>query len=158
MLSALAPLIGGIVGTAAMSALLLLPRWLGIGKIDVIPAVGGAHYREERRTRFPIGYIVHFTSGIIFAYIYWGSCFSMKMPIVWWAFGMAGFIHGIVVMLLVCITVMEHHPIARYHERGPMTGLAQLFAHIVYGVVVGLIVDAPAMSLARQFEELGCRA
>jgi hypothetical protein len=66
----------------------------------------------------------------------------MKMPIVWWAFAMAGFIHGIVVMLLVCITVMEHHPIARYHERGPMTGLAQLFAHIVYGVVVGLIVHA----------------
>ena len=70
-----------------------------------------------------------------------GSC-SDEMPIVWWAFGMAGFIHGIVVMLLVCITVMEHHPIARYHERGPMTGLAQLFAHIVYGVVVGLIVHA----------------
>ena len=66
----------------------------------------------------------------------------MKMPVVWWTFGMAGFIHGIVVMLLVCIAVMEHHPIARYHERGPMTGLAQLLAHIVYGVVVGLIVHA----------------
>jgi hypothetical protein len=45
-------------------------------------------------------------------------------------------------MLLVCIAVMEHHPMARYHERGPMTGLAQLLAHILYGVVVGLVVDA----------------
>jgi hypothetical protein len=52
----------------------------------------------------------------------------MKLPVVWWTFGMAGFIHGIIVMLLVCIAVMEHHPIARYHERGPMTGLAQLLA------------------------------
>jgi hypothetical protein len=141
VLSALAPLIGGIVGTAAMSVLLLLPRWLGIGKIDVIPAVG-ALITGKAENAFSIGYIVHFTSGIIFAYIYWGILLLMKMPIVWWAFGMAGFLHGIVVMLLVCITVMEHHPIARYHERGPMTGLAQLFAHIVYGVVVGLIVDA----------------
>jgi hypothetical protein len=141
VLSALAPLIGGIVGTAAMTALLLFPRWLGIGKIDVIPAVGALITGKEEHA-FSIGYIVHFTSGIIFAYIYWGILLLMKMPIVWWAFGMAGFIHGIVVMLLVSITIMEHHPIARYHERGPMTGLAQLLAHIVYGVVVGLIVDA----------------
>jgi Family of unknown function (DUF6789) len=141
VLSAFAPLIGGIVGTAAMSVLLLFPRWLGVGKIDVIPAVG-ALITGKAENALPIGYIVHFASGIIFAYIYWGLLVLMKMPIVWWAFAMAGFIHGIVVMLLVCITVMEHHPIARYHERGPMTGLAQLFAHIVYGVVVGLIVHA----------------
>ena len=141
MLSALAPLIGGIVGTAAMSVLLLFPRWLGIGKIDVIPAVG-ALITGKAENALSIGYVVHFVSGIIFAYVYWGLLVLMKIPIVWWAFGMAGFIHGIVVMLLVCITVMEHHPIARYHERGPMTGLAQLFAHIVYGVVVGLIVHA----------------
>jgi hypothetical protein len=141
VLSALAPLIGGIVGTAAMTGLLLFPRWLGIGKIDVIPAVGALITGKEEHA-FSIGYIVHFTSGIIFAYIYWGILLLMKLPIVWWVFGMAGFIHGIVVMLLVCITIMEHHPIARYHERGAMTGLAQLFAHIVYGVVVGLIVDA----------------
>lgn len=129
------------MGTAAMSVLLLFPRWLGVGKIDVIPAVG-ALITGKAENALPIGYIVHFASGIIFAYIYWGLLVLMKMPIVWWAFAMAGFIHGIVVMLLVCITVMEHHPIARYHERGPMTGLAQLFAHIVYGVVVGLIVHA----------------
>ncbi len=129
------------MGTAAMSVLLLFPRWLGIGKIDVIPAVG-ALITGKAENALPVGYIVHFASGIIFAYVYWGLLVLMKMPIVWWAFGMAGFIHGIVVMLLVCITVMEHHPIARYHERGPMTGLAQLFAHIVYGVVVGLIVHA----------------
>jgi hypothetical protein len=124
-----------------MSALLLLPRWLGIGKIDVIPAVG-ALITGRSENAFSIGYIVHFASGIVFACIYFGLLHAMKMPIVWWAFGLAGCIHGIVVMLLVCIAVMEHHPVARYHERGPMTGLAQLIAHIVYGVVVGFIVDA----------------
>ncbi|MCK9588896.1 MAG: hypothetical protein WC076_00385 [Terrimicrobiaceae bacterium] len=66
----------------------------------------------------------------------------MKLPVVWWAFAMAGVIHGIIVMLLVCIVVMEHHPVARYHERGPMTGLAQLMAHILYGLVLGVIVQA----------------
>jgi hypothetical protein len=141
VLSALAPLIGGVVGTAVMTALLLFPRWLGFGKIDVIPAVG-ALITGKAENAFSIGFIVHFASGIIFAYIYLGILLLMKMPIVWWGFAMAGFIHGIVVMLLVCIVVMEHHPVARYHDRGPMTGLAQLLAHIAYGVVVGLIVDA----------------
>ncbi|HVQ20497.1 MAG TPA: DUF6789 family protein, partial [Terrimicrobiaceae bacterium] len=139
--SGLAPLVGGILGTVAMSALLLLPRWLGMGKIDVIPAVG-ALITGRTENAFSIGYIVHFVSGIFFAYFYWAVLLLMKLPVVWWMFGMAGFIHGIVVMLLVCITVMEHHPISRYHERGPMTGLAQLLAHIVYGVVVGVVVQA----------------
>jgi hypothetical protein len=140
VLSALAPLIGGIVGTAAMTLFLLFPRWLGIGKMDVIPAIG-ALITGKAEKAFSIGFIVHFASGIIFAYVYWALLLLMKMPIVWWAFGLAGFLHGIVVMLLVSIAVMEHHPIARYHERGPMTGLAQLLAHILYGFVVGLIVD-----------------
>ena len=123
-----------------MSVFLLFPRWLGIGKIDVIPAVGALVTRRAENI-FAAGYIVHFFSGIIFAYIYWAIIAAMRLPVTWWTFGMAGFIHGILVMLLVAIAIMEHHPIARYHERGPMTGLAQLFAHIIYGVVVGLVVS-----------------
>ena len=68
------------MGTAAMSALLLLPRWLGIGKIDVIPAVG-ALITGKAENALPIGYVVHFTSGIIFAYVYWGLVLLMKLPV-----------------------------------------------------------------------------
>jgi hypothetical protein len=124
-----------------MSAFLLFPRILGIGKIDVFLAVG-ALITSKPDKAFTYGYILHFISGIVFAYVYWGLIALTSLPMVWWAFGMAGFIHGIIVMLLVSIAVMEHHPIARFHERGPMTGLAQLLAHIVYGVVLGLIVQA----------------
>lgn len=134
-------LIGGIVGTAAMTAFLLLPRWLGMGKVDVVPAVGALITGRTENTFVP-GLIAHFLSGIVFAYIYWGMLLLMKLPVVWWAFAMAGVIHGIIVMLLVCIVVMEHHPVARYHERGSMTGLAQLMAHILYGLVLGVIVQA----------------
>lgn len=124
-----------------MSAFLLLPRLLGIGKIDVILAVGALITRKPEKA-FTYGYFLHFASGIFFAYFYWLVISLMGLPAVWWIFAMAGFIHGVVVMLLVCIVVMEHHPIARFHERGPMTGLAQLLAHILYGVVVGLVVQA----------------
>lgn len=121
-----------------MTGFLLLPRWLGVGKVDVIQAVGVLITRRTENTFVP-GLIMHFGSGILFAYIYWGILVLMKLPLDWWLFSMAGAIHGIVVMLLVCIVVMEHHPIARYHERGPMTGLAQLIAHVIYGFVVGVV-------------------
>ena len=123
-----------------MTGFLLLPRWLGVGKVDVIPAVGALLMGRTENT-FRSGLIAHFLSGIAFAYIYWGMILLMKLPVVWWMFAMAGAIHGVIVMLLVCIVVMEHHPIARYHDRGPMTGLSQFIAHIVYGLVVGIIVQ-----------------
>jgi hypothetical protein len=44
-------------------------------------------------------------------------------------------------MLLVSILIMEHHPDARYHDRGPSTGLAQLGAHMLYGTIVGSVVS-----------------
>lgn len=124
-----------------MSVFLLFPRWMGIGKIDVIPAVGALVTGRVENALAP-GYVIHFLSGIVFAYIYWGIMLAMHLPMVWWGFALFGSVHGVIVMLLVSIIVMEHHPIARYHERGPMTGLAQLIAHILYGVTVGLVVQA----------------
>ena len=54
---------------------------------------------------------------------------------------MLGTIHGVIVMLLVAIAIMEHHPVARYHEKGLSTGISQLVAHILYGLTVGTVVD-----------------
>lgn len=124
-----------------MSAFLLFPRWFGIGKIDVIPAVG-VLVTGRMDNAFSVGYVIHFLSGILFAYIYWGVILAMGLPLMWWNFALGGVIQGVIVMLLVCIAIMEHHPIARYHERGPMTGISQLLAHILYGIIVGLIVQA----------------
>ncbi len=124
-----------------MSAFLLFPRWLGLGKIDVISAVGALVTGKVENAAAP-GYVLHFISGIFFAYAYWAVLLAMKLPLLWGMFALLGCIHGVIVMLLVSIVIMEHHPIARYHQRGPMTGLAQLIAHILYGIVVGVIVQA----------------
>ncbi len=124
-----------------MTAFLLLPRWLGVGRIDVIRAVGALAGAQAGRD-YKLGYVIHFASGILFAYVYWLALTMLRLPLEWWTFTLMGFLHGIVVMLLVSIVIMEHHPVARYHDRGPMTGLAQLLAHILYGLVVGLTVQA----------------
>jgi len=136
----LAPLIGGIVGTVAMTIVLFIPRWLKLGNVDIVRAVG-ALFTGKPEGAEGIGFTLHFASGILFAYIYYFFLSLSELPINWVTFMLAGALHGVIVMLLTSIVVLEHHPVRRYHERGPMTGFMQLIAHIVYGAVAGVVVQ-----------------
>ena len=128
------------MGTAVMSVLLLLPRWLGLGKIDVIPAVG-ALITGKQRTRFPSAISFISPRHRLCLLLLGSLAADENTPC------LVGFWNGRVHPRHRGDAARVHHghgapPIARYHERGPMTGLAQLIAHIVYGIVVGLIVHA----------------
>jgi len=137
------PLIGGLAGTTAMTLLLQIPKWIGLGNIDIIRAVG-ALTTQKHKEAFLSGLIIHFGAGIIFAYAYVFLLSLSHIPINPLTGLFLGSLHGALIMLLVSITILEHHPIATYHERGPMTGFAQLLAHMVYGLVVGTVVQLMA--------------
>ncbi|MFZ4115597.1 MAG: DUF6789 family protein [Chthoniobacterales bacterium] len=143
MKTLLSPLFGGLLGTTIMTFSLLLPKWLGFGQVDVIRAVGTLLTRKVHHSFVP-GLILHFLSGIIFAYVYYFILSFSHIPFNALTGLLMGALHGVVVMLLVSITIMEHHPVAYYHTRGPMTGFAQLLAHMLYGVIVGAIVQLMA--------------
>jgi hypothetical protein len=132
------PLIAGLLGTLAMSALLLLPARLGFARVDVIRAVG-AYITRKRETAFLPGIIIHFALGIIFAYLYFWFFRLSHLPLNLLSGLFAGIVHGAVVMLIVTIGVLEHHPMKRYQRRGPMTALSQLLGHAIYGAVVGAV-------------------
>lgn len=134
-------LLGGVAGTVVMTVFLLIPRWMGWGKIDVIRAVGSL-ITQRRSKVFSSGLILHLSMGILFAYLYSGIYYLSHIPLNALTGLFMGCIHGTVVMLLVSIVIMEHHPIAGYHEKGLGTGLAQLLAHILYGLTLGWVVSA----------------
>lgn len=140
MNSWLSILLGGVSGTAVMTVFLLLPRWMGWGKIDVIRAVGALMSRRRERV-FASGLILHLTMGVLFAFLYAGFLDLSRLPFNALTGLMLGCVHGSVIMLLVCIVIMEHHPIASYHEKGLGTGFAQLLAHMLYGLTVGWVVS-----------------
>ena len=135
----LIPFYGGLAGTLVMTVFLLLPRWMGWGKIDVIRAVGSLMTGRREGAFFP-GLVLHLSMGILFAYIYAGFLMLSRIPFNGITGLLLGSIHGVIVMLLVSIVIMEHHPIARYHDKGIGTGLAQLLAHMLYGATVGWVV------------------
>jgi hypothetical protein len=86
-----------------------------------------------------VGLGIHLILGIGFAYAYFAFLTFSKLPFNVLSGAMLGSLHGVVVMLLVAILVMEHHPIAKYHDRGPATGIAQLAAHMLYGATLGAV-------------------
>ncbi|MBM3856387.1 MAG: hypothetical protein FJ390_00305 [Verrucomicrobia bacterium] len=136
----IAPLIGGFAGTLAMTLLLQIPKWIGLGNIDIVRAVGALATRKQEGAFFP-GLVLHVSAGIIFAYAYVFILSFSHIPINPLTGLFLGAVHGAIIMLLVSIMILEHHPIASYHDRGPMTGFAQLLAHMVYGLVVGTVVQ-----------------
>jgi uncharacterized membrane protein YagU involved in acid resistance len=137
----IAPLLGGLAGTAAMTLLLQIPKWFRLGNIDIISAVGALITHKQEGSFWP-GLIVHISAGIVFAYAYCLILLLSHIPINPLTGLFLGSLHGALIMLLVCIMVLEHHPIASYHKRGPMTGFAQLLAHMIYGLLVGTIVQS----------------
>jgi hypothetical protein len=133
-------LAGGIAGTAVMTGFLLLPRWMDWGKIDVVRAVGSLMTGRRERI-FRLGLSLHVAMGILFAFLYAGFLNLSRIPFNAMTGLLLGSLHGVIIMLLVSIMVMEHHPVAGYHEKGLGTGLAQLVAHMLYGATVGWIVS-----------------
>ena len=95
---------------------------------------------SSRPFAFPVGLALHIAMGIGFAFIYSAFLSLSALPFNALTGLLLGSIHGVIAMLLVSILIMEHHPEAQYHDRGPATGLAQLGAHMIYGIVVGAIV------------------
>jgi hypothetical protein len=137
----LAILLGGISGTIVMTVFLLLPRWMGWGKIDVIRAVGALMTGKKEKV-FSHGLIIHLSMGILFAYLYGAILDLSNIPLNALSGLFLGCLHGSIVLMLVCIMIMEHHPIAAYHEKGLGTGFAQLLAHMLYGLTLGWVVHA----------------
>ena len=132
-------LVAGCAGTLVMTLFLFVPRWAGWSKVDVIRA-GGALLVGMNARAFATGMGIHLVMGVGFSFLYAAFLGFSHLPFNTLTGALLGSLQGVVVMLLVAILIMEHHPIARYHERGPATGLAHLGAHILYGATVGWVV------------------
>ena len=135
--------IAGLLATGAMSGILYLIHWRGIANADMINAVGSIVTKREENA-LAAGLLVHFGSGVIFAYIYVGawSIWEFTAPGIYIMFGLlTGLAHGLVVSFVLVALVAEHHPVAKYRQAGLGVALAHLVAHVAYGVVVGLVAS-----------------
>lgn len=134
--------IAGIIATAAMTAFVASFKQLRIAPVNGLRAIG-AGMMGSRDYGLSAGLALHFTFGIIFAFVYRGAIAFVGSEAGSFAYFLGpaiGFFHGIVSMMLLVILVAEHHPLHRYRESGLGVPGIYLAAHVLYGTVLGLVL------------------
>lgn len=136
--------IGGIIGTAIMTSMMLFGRQL---KLPAIDAHGILGYMLSTEKASPVGYIMHFVLGVIFAFVYAFVFQTIPSNLI-----MMGAFLGIIHWILVG-WAFAFAPIAHAGMKAgtvPETGaymlkslgfvgfIAGMVGHIVFGLVVAL--------------------
>lgn len=132
----------GVIATIIMSLFLAFVHRKGIADTDMVRALGSVFTGEEEGALL-VGTTVHATSGIFFAFIYslllaFGPVFTDIGVIM--VCSAAGFFHGLVMTMLLVIAVAEHHPIKKYRKVGIDITISYLFAHVIYGLSLGVVL------------------
>lgn len=152
---------GGFAGTLALTTLLRVASELGLTRID-IPFLLGTAMSVDRRRAKVIGYVLHFTAGLVFSIIYYGLFVALHRR-GWWLGALFGVVHALFAgTTLVNVLLPFVHPrmgtpttgadsaplleppgfmLLNYGRRTPVVTLA---AHVLYGALVGGFTQLPA--------------
>lgn len=127
-----------VIATILMSVFLYSLHFSKTINADMIGAVGSLITRKKEGS-IPYGILVHLVVGIVSSTFYlslWAHLGLTENFLFWGA--LFGFVQGMVVSLGLVGLVAEHHPLREYQKVGFKVALAHIFAHIVFGLGVGL--------------------
>lgn len=144
----------GFVATLILTMLMRGSQSLGLTRMD-IPFLLGTMFTPDRdRAKF-YGFLAHVINGWLFSFVY-ALFFEEYGEAAWWLGGVAGLVHGTFVLMVVIPLLPGLHPrmasdFARPVPLKPLeppgflalnygrrTAIATLFAHLVYGIILGL--------------------
>lgn len=134
--------VAGLLGAGAMDLSMWLMTRAGLARGSMIVALGSLLTRS-RTNAFRTGVLVHGAAAVIFATGYVLLMVAVHLTALPTAlvFGASvGFIHGMIVSLMLVWVVAEHHPLEEFKEADLAIGLSHLGGHVVFGAVVGLVV------------------
>lgn len=135
-------IVAGIVGTVGMSLAMWIITKSGIANAAMIRAIGSL-FTKSYDNSFGPGLVIHFISGIFFAFLYVILISIFAPTSVAAAIGtgaMIGVFHGVAFGFLLVITVAEHHPLEQFRNAGFEVAIAHFVGHVIYGILVGLVV------------------
>ena len=135
------PLLAGILGVVGCLGSMLLPRTLGLARMDVLRA-SGKFIARSHATALLSGLIPHLARSIFLAYVYQAICAYVPLPVNDLTGLFFGLVLGIVMMLLVGIAAVENHPDKRYQRRSVMPGIVQIIGNSIFGLVIGCMCGA----------------
>lgn len=138
----LTSVLAGVLGGVAMLAAMSLMTRAGLARGSMVVALGGM-VTKSRDSALRVGLVLHTLSAIGFAMVYAMAMLALgftTLPNSLFVGAGIGFLHGLIVSLMLVWVVAEGHPFEEYNDAGLAVGLSHLLGHIVYGGVVGLVI------------------
>jgi hypothetical protein len=146
-------LLWGFIATILLTTIIVAGQNLGITRIDM-PFIIGSMFTSDRDRAKIYGYLFHLFNGLVFAIAY-AVIFENLHKATWWLGGSIGLLQGFVVIVILLPLLPGVHPRMVSDSRGPeptrlleppgflatnygrMTPLVTLFAHTIYGLIIG---------------------
>lgn len=146
----------GLVATTGLTAVLIVAQLGGLTRLD-LPLMLGTIVTEDPDRARVVGFFVHLLVGQGFALGY-AATFALLDRATWWLGALLGLLHAATALGVLVPLLPGVHPRMASHRAGPRTlavleppGFAglnygvqtpavTLAAHLVYGVVLGLLL------------------
>lgn len=147
----------GFGATVALTGLMATAQLAGWSRMDMPMMLGTMFVEDPDRARV-IGFIAHVMNGYIFALAY-AAAFAVLGRATWWLGGLFGAFHAAAVLTIVMPMMPGMHPrmasersgvtLTQTLEPPGLLGLnygtrvpvITLFAHVVYGILLGTFVQ-----------------
>lgn len=147
----------GLVATAALTAVMTSAQLAGLTRLD-LPLVLGTLVTEDPDRARVAGFVIHLGVGQVFALGYL-TFFALLGRATWWLGGLLGLLHVSVALMVLLPLLPGLHPRMASHRAGPgsravleppgllalnygiQTPVVAVAAHLVYGVLLGLLLQ-----------------
>jgi hypothetical protein len=147
------PVLWGLIATVAMTAVLYAGQGLGFTRLN-LPFLVGTFFTPNRPRAVVLGFALYLVGGWLFAFFYFFLFASIEIY-TWWFGALAGFVHGLFLLVSALPLLPFIHPrmASEYHgatvkrqleppgflalNYGYGTPLTTLLAQVVYGAVLG---------------------
>ena len=148
----------GLVATTALTAVMIAAQLAGLTRLDLPLVLGSVVTADPDRAR-AAGFFIHLAVGQSFALGY-AAMFALLDRATWWLGALLGVLHVTVALMVLLPLLPGVHPRMASHRAGPsstavleppgllalnygiQTPAVTIAAHLVYGTVLGLLLQA----------------
>ena len=148
----------GLLATTVLTAVMIAAQLAGLTRLD-LPLVLGTTVTADPDHARVAGFMIHLGVGQIFALGY-ASVFALLHQATWWLGGLLGLLHVAVALMVLLPLLPGVHPQMASHRAGPsstaaleppgllglnygvQTPTVAILAHVVYGVILGLLLQS----------------
>ena len=148
----------GVVATTALTAVMIAAQMAGLTRLDLPLVLGTVVTADPDRARVA-GFFIHLAVGMGFALGY-AAMFDLVHSATWWFGALLGLLHVAVALMVLLPLLPGVHPRMASHRASPastavleppgllalnygaQTPAVAIVAHLVYGIVLGLLFQA----------------